>query len=1360
MARRLQLTRLRVSGFKSFSDPVDLLIEEGLTGIVGPNGCGKSNIVEALRWVMGESSARGLRGAEMDDVIFAGSAFRAPFDLAEVVLRVKGPAPGLPGFADEEEIEVGRRIGRGAGSAYRINGREARARDVQMLFADAAAGSRSAAVVGQGQIGFIVDARPEERRRLLEEAAGIGGLHGRRREAEIKVEHTEANLARVVDLLTRQEEQLLGLKKQAREAERYRRIAAELRASEALLLKRRYTMALAASTAAAESVTAAGRDSTAAGERLAQARQGHQAIARDLERARAEHAEVAAQAARLSERVLAGTEAARRRLAEREAITRRAAEAAEAILRETARVADLEARRDAALADRDGLEAERSRLAPALERAVQAEDERARALDDAERELARHGREAAEGAARVAAARAHLEQLAQRREAAGQRLGAMQAETADLAEAAAAERLGQRRAALARLESRRADLEQEVATLQGRLEEQRATRTELEAGRQRALDRLQAAEARLKDLQARERELDGRRGLLERSRERVAARERALAELADDVASRKADLDLPARATELEDARAAQDGAAGALAEAERARASAEAEAAAAIQGEQGARGELERLGAERQALAALVPHLEGKPLVDRLTVAPTHTTALAAALGDDLLASCTGDGAARWLEPADDGAGDPPLPEGVPTLAEHVGGSPLLLRRLRQIGVVEAADGPRLRLALRPGQRLVTLTGELWRWDGLVRGEVAEAAARLRQRQRLNELPRLEAMAEAAVTRAAADREAAGARLAACAAEARAAEAALRRTEALLAEAMRAMERADGEAAALGEQTRRLEEDGAALARERAEVDGELRTLAEQLAALPDPAGLRADCAAARSGLEAEERSAATARQSLEATAAAARERAVELAGVARAVEEARGQLDAERLALEAQLREAARREATLAAAKARHEAELAELEPGLEAAEAACRAAEADRILAQGRHDATMARVGAARLERQQAQERRIGLEAEAVRAEERLAAAGRAGTALAEQLREGAQRLAEAQERRAALAAELSGLPEEDGATALTALQQELEGWESRRTAIAAGIEALQAAAAEALRAAAEAEERAVTAREALALAQADVARAGAARDAALEAAAERLGRPAEAALARILEEEGTAALDLDALEARVDKLRLARERLGAVNLRAAQEVVEAEQAIAETRAQEGELRQAVERLKRAISTLNGEARDRLRQAFETVELHFRRLFVQVFGGGRAHLRLTNLEDPQGAGLELEAMPPGKRLTHVSLLSGGEKSLTALALVFAFFLAKPAPLCVLDEVDAPLDDANVDRFVDLMATIARDTGTRFLVVTHHPLTMARMDRLYGVTMVERGVSRLVSVALDEAVEMRATA
>jgi chromosome segregation protein len=1355
----LQFTRLRVSGFKSFSDPADLLIEDGLTGIVGPNGCGKSNIVEALRWVMGESSARGLRGTEMDDVIFAGSAFRAPFDLAEVVLRLRGPVPGLSGLGDEEEIEVGRRIGRGAGSAYRINGREARARDIQILFADAAAGHRSAAVVGQGQIGFIVDARPEERRRLLEEAAGIGGLHGRRREAEIKLEHTLANLSRVVDLLARQEEQLSGLRKQAREAERYKRIAGDLRAAEALLLKRRHDLALAAAAAAAAGVTAAEQVCAATGTRMAEARQVRQRLAHDVEQARAEQAAVATEVARLEERAAAEAVAARHRAAERDAVTRRAAETSQEIARETRRKADLEARRDADAGECHALTIERARLAAALEAAVPAEALAAEAAGGLERALAAEDRAEAEVAARAAAAAAQLLQLVERREAARRSLAAATGTADEPAHTAAIGEHERSRAALRDLEERRAALEHDLAALQECLEERRSALGRLETARQDATERLHREQARLKEQEAGLRELTGRRDLVERGIERVAARERALAQMTQDLSSRQAALDLPARMACLERAGLARDAAALAAEEAEGGKAGAEAEAAAAADRERGARSELERLVAERAALAALTPALEGEPLADRLAIAPTHAAALAAALGDDLLVSCTGDGAARWLETGDDGAGEPPLPEGIDTLALHVSGPSLITRRLRQIGVVDAADGPRLQRALHPGQRLVTLDGRLWRWDGLVRSEAADAAVRHRQRQRLVELRRMEADAETAVAGLARDREAVEVRLARSVAEAGAAAEAARRAESALAEARHAAERAESEAAALAGQSRRLEAEGLALAQERGELAGELQALAGQMAGLPDADQLRADLAAARQSLEAVEREAGDAARGLDETAALARARGGELASVARAVDETRRRVEAGREAIEAAVREVVRREAAVAAARARHEAEIAEIEPALAAADTARAGLEAERAQAQGRRDATMAQSEAARRRRQETQERRIALESEKVRVEERLAAATRSSAALVEQIEEASARLEEAQARAVVLAAQLEGLPAEADRPEQEALERELGTSGSRREAVERRLEALQTDLLAAERAAADAEERAMAGREALALAQAEAARAEAARVAAVEAVAERLGRPVEAALAGIAA-EAAETLDPLALETRVDKLRLARERLGAVNLRAAQEVLEAEQALGEARAEEAELRQAIERLKRAISTLNGEARERLRRAFDTVEVHFRRLFVELFGGGRAHLRLTNLEDPLGAGLELDAMPPGKRLSHISLLSGGEKSLTALALMFAFFLAKPAPLCVLDEVDAPLDDANVDRFVGLMAGIARDTGTRFLVVTHHPLTMARMDRLYGVTMVERGVSRLVSVALGEAVEMRATA
>jgi chromosome segregation protein len=219
----------------------------------------------------------------------------------------------------------------------------------------------------------------------------------------------------------------------------------------------------------------------------------------------------------------------------------------------------------------------------------------------------------------------------------------------------------------------------------------------------------------------------------------------------------------------------------------------------------------------------------------------------------------------------------------------------------------------------------------------------------------------------------------------------------------------------------------------------------------------------------------------------------------------------------------------------------------------------------------------------------------------------------------------------------------------------------------------------------------------------------------------------------------------------------VEGELEKLRRDRERIGAVNLRAEEELREVETQHGSLSSERDDLSEAIKRLRQGILSLNKEARERLLASFEVVSAHFTRLFTELFGGGTAELQLIEHEDPLEAGLDILAKPPGKKPATLSLLSGGEQALTALALIFAVFLTNPAPICVLDEVDAPLDDHNVDRFCDLLDEMTRSTDTRFIIITHNPITMARMNRLFGVTMAERGISQLVSVDLEGAVKIR---
>jgi chromosome segregation protein len=591
-------------------------------------------------------------------------------------------------------------------------------------------------------------------------------------------------------------------------------------------------------------------------------------------------------------------------------------------------------------------------------------------------------------------------------------------------------------------------------------------------------------------------------------------------------------------------------------------------------------------------------------------------------------------------------------LPPGAEPLARHVSGPPVIARRLAQIGVVDRADGPRLRLMLRPGQRLVSREGDLWRWDGYVAAAEAPTAAAQRLASR-NRLVELDAQRDSALARAAG--------LRARVAEAQAGAARAVEVERAARDAVRGANRGLGEARDRLSRAERsladVEARGAALAERALRVAADLEETAaaevaatDALAALPAPDDLVDAVRSSRAALA-------------EARAALAEARSVSEA-IARDADLRRRRLDA--IARE---RESwTRREQDARAHLSDLAGRLREVE-----AEHAALVDRPDEIVAARR--ALAGRIG----------------EAETV--------ARTAADALAEAER------ADAEASRSAAAA-LAALSE--AREARVRAEERLTSAIARRDGLAAEI-----------------------------------------RD--------RFDAP-PFALARMggLDVDG-ALPDAAALEAALERLRLDREKLGGVNLQAEEEAGEVEARLDALVHEREDLIEAIRVLRQGIHTLNREARDRLMAAFDVVDGHFRRLFTHLFGGGSAELQLVESDDPLDAGLEILARPPGKKPQTMTLLSGGEQALTALALIFAVFLTNPAPICVLDEVDAPLDDANVERYCDLLDEMARTTDTRFLVITHNPITMARMNRLFGVTMAERGVSQLVSVDLDTAERFR---
>jgi chromosome segregation protein len=1149
----VRFSKLRLTGFKSFVDPTELVIADGLTGVVGPNGCGKSNLLEALRWVMGENRPTAMRGGGMEDVIFAGASSRPQRNHAEVALTIDNTerlAP--PAFNSEDGLEIIRRITRDIGSAYKANGKDTRARDVQMLFADASTGAHSPALVRQGQISELINAKPKARRRILEEAAGISGLYQRRHEAELKLKGAETNLSRVDDVIEQLDSQLNSLARQARQAQRYRAIGEELRQSEGLLLYRRWREADNTRSEAAESLKAT--TSTAA---LAQGTASKSSRTR-------EEAEGKIPPLR-EEEAIAGA-VLQRLLVERDTLTDQENQARSTIETLQRRIeqmgADME--REAGLTkDAEETIGKLDWEKDQLEKASLGHDEKV---------------DSANSAARNAG------EIMQEQES---ELDKVNEDVARLAarHSSAHRLLTDAEAFLLKRQEQSAEILEAVANAQAGLED---------------------AETRLAS------------ALVEREASQTSAQ--------------KAETDLVAieeKRTQLQN----QDG-----------------ETRAALSETEG---EANALNAEVSALERVISRdqTEGGQVLDEVRADKGFEAALGAALSDDLKAPIVStSGVSGWVS-LPNYASDAPLPDGSTPLANHVKSPDVLNRRLAQIGVVSNDAGDALQASLKPGQRLVSPEGDLWRWDGYrasANDAPSSAALRLQQINRLEDLRTALEAANVRMTTARAEFDTAHAALQTIIADDQLARQARKSADEAATHATRALSRAEAD---------------------RDMVSGKLETQKLAQERLDDEAG------AARLALSDAQKAVADL-----------------------------GDLDAARA--------------------------------GVEQIKVSVEAARMTMLSKRAMFD-ELRREGESRTKRRQEIMQQV--------------------SGWRHRLETAEKRISELKDRKETSENELksaTSAPEEIAAKR-DELSSAVDKAETRRNAASDALATGETSLREATIAEREAESEAGRAREARARAEA-VSEAAAVQ---VETAAERIEEELSVSpqdLLEQLEADPDKMPSSEMIENDVARLRRQRDALGAVNLRAEEDSKEVREERDLLANEKIDLEAAIAALRTGINSLNKEGRERLLAAFDEVNKSFSVLFKSLFGGGEANLVLVESDDPLEAGLEIMCQPPGKKLSTLSLLSGGEQTLTAMSLIFAVFLANPSPICVLDEVDAPLDDANVNRFCDLLDEMTQRTNTRFLIITHHAITMSRMDRLFGVTMAEQGVSQLVSVDLQAAEDL----
>ena len=1140
----MKFQSVRISGFKSFLEPTEIQMNMGLTGVVGPNGCGKSNIVEAIKWIMGENSARQMRGDGMDDVIFSGTNERPSRNFAEVSIKLDNSEKKAPAiFNHYDEIEITRKIEREKGSVYRVNGKQVRARDIQLIFADNGTGARSSGIVGQGRIAQIIDSNPEDRRVILEEAANIKGLHSRRHEAELKLKGASDNLDRLSDIEQTYKEQLIELEKQGRKAARYRSVGERIRKAEATLFFNLMNNAKKEANDLDIQLKKANENVSQGQIKVAEHIKSQLHLANKIPDLKKDEAEKAATLQTLN-------------------ITK----------------IKLDEEKSSAQNALQNIINQINLINNDIARETEIKEDAKKSLSTLLTEEKNLKEDSENFSTKITKATDLVKKLRSISDAADDKLSTITSE-------------------IYSIKSDKSDLEKRINNLKQKIE----------------VTQNQLANFNIED--------DKNRFKLDK--EKIINLKKLIQENNQLNDGYNVELEkLEKLETRL-------------------------------IEEKNTAVFEFNKVNLEFDSLSTLLGRdtLNSNTLEKTIGNINNLEEAIGSVLGETLLAPILSDGQStenttywrddfKTISPAS-------LPESVIPIVTKITKSSILDTALKGVGIVNNKEiAFKLQKKLTFGQALTTPSGGLWRWDGFVQpqGVQNSYSERLQQIARLrllqNKLPSLEENQSLSEKR--------------------------------LDECFNNIKKYKDDLSNLQVKLSSLISESNQLELQNTKVESKLLSSEALIKELKN-----------------------TERMSLEELSELEKEFNNSLNLPSLLAEELKVRNNADQ----------SRNELTDAMA-----------------AEQQIKSEESfqSRNLIQLGHQKENWKV-----REEEAKTRLISLE----------------------------ERLKTSQDEKN----RLSTLPESFEKKEAE-LNIKIEEAISNRNIAADQLVKNETSLNDADKQVREAEKVVSTLREEMIKIEALLNLSKAKIQNIEERVFEKL-KIKSTELNKFIntKEEDQPIKSIEILEKTLQRLLNERETLGAVNLRAEDEMNEMLNKIEVMSKERVDLEEAIAKLRSGIFELNKEGRQRLKESFEEVNENFKQLFQKLFGGGNAELRLVGNEDPLQAGLEVLASPPGKKMQLLSLLSGGEQALTAISLIFSVFLCNPAPICILDEVDAPLDDTNVGRFCDLLNQIVDETNTYFMVITHHRLTMAKMDRLFGVTMEQKGISKLVSVDLEQASRIR---